>query len=344
MYGDFINAVIAFVILAAILYFFVVIPFGKLLDRYKPAPDDPAPVRDCPQLPVVRPAGGLGLRVLHARPAGLQRLISRLSRTDLRLVPGVGALCPGLRRLGSLRTSPAGPVSAATGAGVLDESDVTAVLNAALASGADWAEVYAEKRDSTSIRIEDRRVEELTSTRSQGVGRPRGQGRPVRLRVHQRAHPRLDAGGGQGCGRRRQRCAVADRVDLTRVEPPVTHPARLLPAEAAKQAKVDLARRAEQAAWAQSGEVVQVLVSYADVAQRVFVANSFGHLSDTTRVRTRLVAQVVASRGDLVQTGFDGPGAAQGMEFYDEFPPEGIGERAAQQALRLLDSVPVARR
>ena len=53
---------------------------------------------------------------------------------------------------------------------MLDESDVTAVLSAALTSGGDWAEVYAERRDSTAIRIEDRRVEELTSTRSQGVG------------------------------------------------------------------------------------------------------------------------------------------------------------------------------
>jgi large conductance mechanosensitive channel len=48
MYGDFINAVIAFVILAAILYFFIIVPFGKLLDRYKPAPDDPAPLQECP--------------------------------------------------------------------------------------------------------------------------------------------------------------------------------------------------------------------------------------------------------------------------------------------------------
>jgi large conductance mechanosensitive channel len=48
LYGDFINAVIAFVILAAILYFFVVVPFGKLLDRYKPAPDEPAPLQECP--------------------------------------------------------------------------------------------------------------------------------------------------------------------------------------------------------------------------------------------------------------------------------------------------------
>lgn len=46
-YGDFINAVIAFVILAAVLYFFVVMPFSKLLERFKPAPDEPAPLKDC---------------------------------------------------------------------------------------------------------------------------------------------------------------------------------------------------------------------------------------------------------------------------------------------------------
>lgn len=48
LYGAFINAVIAFVILAAVVYFFVVVPIGKLMDRYKPAPDEPTPVTDCP--------------------------------------------------------------------------------------------------------------------------------------------------------------------------------------------------------------------------------------------------------------------------------------------------------
>jgi large conductance mechanosensitive channel len=46
-YGDFINAVIAFVILAAVLYFFVVIPFSKMLDKFKPAPDEPALTKEC---------------------------------------------------------------------------------------------------------------------------------------------------------------------------------------------------------------------------------------------------------------------------------------------------------
>jgi large conductance mechanosensitive channel len=47
-YGAFINAVITFVILAAVVYFFVVKPIGILMDRYKPAPDEPIPTTDCP--------------------------------------------------------------------------------------------------------------------------------------------------------------------------------------------------------------------------------------------------------------------------------------------------------
>lgn len=47
-YGDFINAIIAFVILAGVVYFFVVLPINSLLDRFKPTPEEPTPVHDCP--------------------------------------------------------------------------------------------------------------------------------------------------------------------------------------------------------------------------------------------------------------------------------------------------------
>jgi len=48
-YGGFVNAVIAFVIMAAVLYYFVVLPFGKLLDRFKKEPEPDAPTRACPE-------------------------------------------------------------------------------------------------------------------------------------------------------------------------------------------------------------------------------------------------------------------------------------------------------
>ena len=44
--GDFINAVIAFVLLAAVVYWLVVLPVSKLMDRYGPTP--PAATRECP--------------------------------------------------------------------------------------------------------------------------------------------------------------------------------------------------------------------------------------------------------------------------------------------------------
>lgn len=47
LYGDFINALIAFIILAAVIYFFVVVPYNRLMKRYKPMPE-PAPMRECP--------------------------------------------------------------------------------------------------------------------------------------------------------------------------------------------------------------------------------------------------------------------------------------------------------
>ena len=47
--GDFINAVLALVVVGAVLYYCVVLPVSKLLDRFTPAPVPPAPTRECPE-------------------------------------------------------------------------------------------------------------------------------------------------------------------------------------------------------------------------------------------------------------------------------------------------------
>jgi large conductance mechanosensitive channel len=48
LYGDFLNAMIAFVLVAAVLYFFVIKPFSRLLEHFQPTPQEPAKVQDCP--------------------------------------------------------------------------------------------------------------------------------------------------------------------------------------------------------------------------------------------------------------------------------------------------------
>lgn len=46
-YGNIVNALIYFVSVAAVVYFFVVNPINRLMERFKPAPDEPTPVKDC---------------------------------------------------------------------------------------------------------------------------------------------------------------------------------------------------------------------------------------------------------------------------------------------------------
>jgi len=49
LYGDFINAIVSFIIIAAIVYFFVVLPINTLIQRSRrEAPSDPT-TRKCPE-------------------------------------------------------------------------------------------------------------------------------------------------------------------------------------------------------------------------------------------------------------------------------------------------------
>ena len=48
-YGAFLNALIAFVIIAAVVYFFVVQPMNMVMARLKPGKPVDTPVRQCPE-------------------------------------------------------------------------------------------------------------------------------------------------------------------------------------------------------------------------------------------------------------------------------------------------------
>src|SRR6202163_4857571 len=49
LYGDFINAVVAFLIVAAVIYFFVVVPYTALLARSRKEPPADPTTKKCPE-------------------------------------------------------------------------------------------------------------------------------------------------------------------------------------------------------------------------------------------------------------------------------------------------------
>src|SRR6266511_3902082 len=196
---------------------------------------------------------------------------------------------------------------------VLEDAVVRKVLGAALATGGEWAEVYAEDRLSHNIRLEDRRVEELVTGRDRGAGV-----RVVRGTSSAYAYTnRLDAESLAEAARVAS-AALRDQPriearDLRRRTPGVVHPVRIDPAGIDRTTLAELVRRADDAARAYDRTVTQVSAAYGDARQRVFIANSDGFTTSEERVRTRLVVSVVASRNGDVQTGFDGPAPAGEM-------------------------------
>jgi large conductance mechanosensitive channel len=49
LYGDFINAVLAFLIIAAVIYFFVVVPYTALIARARKEPPADPTTKKCPE-------------------------------------------------------------------------------------------------------------------------------------------------------------------------------------------------------------------------------------------------------------------------------------------------------
>jgi large conductance mechanosensitive channel len=48
-YGDFLNALLAFLIVAAVVFFFVIKPVNTLLERFRPEPKVDQETRECPE-------------------------------------------------------------------------------------------------------------------------------------------------------------------------------------------------------------------------------------------------------------------------------------------------------
>ncbi|MGI9600596.1 MAG: PmbA/TldA family metallopeptidase, partial [Acidimicrobiales bacterium] len=170
---------------------------------------------------------------------------------------------------------------------MLDDDVVSRTLGVAMATGGDFAEVFAEDKRSSSALLDDGRIEELTSGRDRGAG--------IRVVVGDTTGFAHTADLSEsGLASAAQAAAAAARgggggttvVDLTRhdVASPVT--IEQYPEDVAKATKVELLTDADEAARAEGGSISQVMARYADSRRRILVANTDGLLTGDDQVKT----------------------------------------------------------
>ncbi|MGH2661370.1 MAG: TldD/PmbA family protein [Actinomycetota bacterium] len=221
---------------------------------------------------------------------------------------------------------------------MLDEALVRDVLQIALASGGRFAEIFAEERRSTSIRLDDRRVEELTTGLDRGVGVRVIAGETTAYAYSNRldAAPLREAARAAAAAVRGGQPGAV--LDLRRQEP-VHHGAEEPAAGVPTVRKVEWLREVDDAARSVAAEIHQVVAGYGDSVQRLLVASSEGLWVEEERPRVRLMASVVAGRDGVRQTGFEGPAGLGGVELLAQHPPAEVGRIAARRAVTMLDGV-----
>ncbi|NNE95582.1 MAG: TldD/PmbA family protein [Acidimicrobiales bacterium] len=223
------------------------------------------------------------------------------------------------------------------------ESDVVeAVLEAGVAAGSEFVEIFVEDVARRSVSLDDRRIENLASSRDRGVG--------IRAVVGDRvgfAHTSdltlesllaavETAAAAAVKGIEPSPGVSADPQPAPAISPTV----QIDPAEVPAADKVALVRAADEAARAEDDAITQVSARYAETRRRIQVANSDGVRSEDDQTRTQFSVTAVATGDAGQQTGSESIGNSVGFELFDRNDVTELARHAAQRALTKVNARP----
>ncbi|MFA5007141.1 MAG: TldD/PmbA family protein [Candidatus Izemoplasmatales bacterium] len=220
---------------------------------------------------------------------------------------------------------------------LLEKSLIEKTIATGLATGADFAEVFVEDTSSETIQLVGGRIEKANGAKIFGVG--------IRLALGFRSvygytnskNPDDVVKLASDLSKSFENAAKIAPVSLGEPEIGTRHRAKVDPRSVARATKVELMRKAYDAAKQVDPVITQVVVNLLDSVQNVQIANSEGRFVEDCRTHVRAYIQAIASKDGVMQTGGEGPGAAKGYEyFFEEFDVAEAARDAARTAKTML--------
>lgn len=219
---------------------------------------------------------------------------------------------------------------------MLDKKLIKKVLDAALSTAGDFAEVFIEDKFQTDATMLSSKVQAVNNAKVFGIGIRVAQGfnrvYGYTNSVEEDVLVKLASDLAQSFPGE----PVGLKFELQELQVGDLHQATIDPATVSIDKKVDLLYRSDKAARAYDECIQQVQVRYQDYTQHVWIANSEGTYVKDTRTRTRLFIAAIAANEVTKQTGYYGPGASYGFEFYSDHVNV---EEAAQEAARVAKTM-----
>ncbi len=210
------------------------------------------------------------------------------------------------------------------------------VLAEAARNGADDADVYFEHSTSTTVSLQDRKVNRAHLSVDLGVGIRVVVGDQVgyaytedlsiesMLEAARVASQIAKGGGGHA------------PVNTTRVKVRDFYPTNSPWSDMELKARIPMVRRWEERAFQHDKRIDKVQTSLSDVDKHVLVVTLDGHMAADYRPMTRAFVSVAAIDGKLRESGSYNVASRRGIDFYDDAVQDRLVDQACLRAIQAL--------
>jgi TldD protein len=222
----------------------------------------------------------------------------------------------------------------------LTEADLEKYLAEALSEGGEYADLYFEHTTASSIVVDESLVKTATEGIDTGCGVRVLAGDQTGYAYTDDLAPEKILKVAKTAARIASGPARVSTVGLKTSAPAHDfYPVALPSTDRNLADKLDLVRRADQAARGYDPRIREVRVTYGDQVRHVLVAGSDGKVVTDFQPLVRLNIFTIAKDGNKVQSGSNGGGGRVGLEFFQgDKAPEPFAREAARQAIVQLDA------
>jgi TldD protein len=227
----------------------------------------------------------------------------------------------------------------------ITERDLESYLSEALSAGGDYADLYFEYLATSSIGIDEGIVKSAAEGVELGVGVRVLAGERTGYAYSDDLSPEKIRKAARVAARIAQGPSSIVRTGFEEARKHNLYPMLQAPHETGLAERVDLVRRADEAARAYDSRIFQVQAQYADSIREVLIASSDGRLSYDRQPMARIGVAALAREGPadgggVPQHGYSGGGGRVTLDFFlNEKTPEHFAKEAARQAIVQLGAV-----
>ncbi|QTD40838.1 TldD/PmbA family protein [Sporosarcina sp. Te-1] len=219
---------------------------------------------------------------------------------------------------------------------MIQKSVAENVIQAALETGGDFAELFIEDKRNSTISMIGGVVERALAGRDYGVG--------IRILKGEYSVYAFTSDDSEEnllqVARSAAQAIHSNPIDLTlNFQKKIIenkHHIRVLPNSVSKKQKVEWLRRAHSAAMAYDPVIAQTTATFIDTLKDICIVNSEGLFVEDRRAYNRMGISVIAESGNNRESADFGPGSFGGLEFMEQLDIEGIAKEAARSAKTIL--------